>query len=72
MFFFWKPASTYPPRLVSASHFAILLVIRKSNIIHAQSSIAQNAVKKSNIFQNIFLMLSLSVECSFLQIPNLK
>lgn len=56
------------PRFVSASHFALLLVIRKSNIIQAQSCIHQNAVKKSNVFQNIFLMPSLSVECSFLQI----
>lgn len=33
MSLFWKPASTYPPRLVSASHFDLLLVIRKSNAI---------------------------------------
>ena len=55
---------------VSASHFAILLVIRKSNTIHHATAHSPKCRKKPNIFQNLFLMPSLSVECSFLQIPD--
>ena len=52
---------------VSASHFAILLVIRKSNTIHHATAHSPKCRITTNIFQNLFLMPSLSVECSFLK-----
>ena len=54
MSLFWKPASTYPSRLVSASHFALLLVIRKSNTIHAQSHFPQIAIKNKYLPKTFF------------------
>ena len=72
VFFFWKPASTYHPRLVSASRFALLLVIRKSNTIHHATAHSPKCLINTNTFQKLFQMSSLSVECSFLQIPDLN
>ena len=47
---------------VSASHFALLLVIRKSNTIHAQSHFPQIAIKNNYLPKTFFQMSSLSVE----------
>ena len=53
-FFFWKPASTYPPRLGSASHFDLLLVIRKSNTIQPHNCAFPKLPYKHKYFSKTF------------------